>query len=153
QLAEVLARVVDAETGQRGFVITGDDKFLEPYRVALADIDRVFTGVKQLTIDNANQQRRLGEIRVAIDGKLAELKRVIDERRANGYAGAATIIAAGTGREFMDSLRRLVADGDAEEVRLLAERLADADANSSTAKAVIVWGSIGGFLLIALIGF
>src|SRR5882672_1044583 len=54
-LSELLSACKDAETGQRGYVITGADAFLEPYRSALVEIDKTFDLVRKLTADNPNQ--------------------------------------------------------------------------------------------------
>src|SRR5882724_7249681 len=96
-LSELLSECKDAETGQRGFVITGLDAFLEPYRSALVEIDRSFDNVRKLTSDNPNQQRRLDALRPLIDTKLAEMKSVIDERTNLGLDAARKIVAAGEG--------------------------------------------------------
>src|ERR1051326_8406435 len=66
---------------ERGFVITGKDEFLEPYSAALASIDSAYNELRRLTVDNPAQQQRLDQLRPMIDGKLAELKRVIEQRR------------------------------------------------------------------------
>src|SRR3954463_16728120 len=79
--AHVPSLLKDAETGQRGFVITGDDAFLEPYVAALKDLPAVLKETRELTRDNADQQRRLDEVEPLIARKLDELKRTIDLRR------------------------------------------------------------------------
>ena len=58
-LATLLQGLVDAETGQRGYMITGDEAYLEPYHVALGVIDQDVKELRDLTKDNPNQQRRL----------------------------------------------------------------------------------------------
>src|SRR6266446_8003832 len=58
-LDETLARLVDAETGQRGYLLTGDEAYLEPYREAIKNLDQVMGQLKVLTAANPNQQERL----------------------------------------------------------------------------------------------
>src|SRR6267142_626797 len=58
-LDETVARLVDAETGQRGYLLTGDDAYLEPYRAAIKSIDQTIGNLKNLTSDNPNQQKRI----------------------------------------------------------------------------------------------
>jgi len=63
ELAEMVATLVDAETGQRGFVITGDDRYLQPYRSAIADVQPHIDHLSALTADNAEQQADIGHAR------------------------------------------------------------------------------------------
>src|SRR5580704_9846760 len=60
-LSAVLNQLTDAETGQRGFVITGDDAYLEPYRSGTAAVPRLMEELRELTADNPNQQERIGD--------------------------------------------------------------------------------------------
>src|SRR5262245_29722256 len=83
-VASVLSLMKDAETGQRGFVITGDDAFLEPYNSAIAALPATVKELRALTADNRSQQTRLDETAPLIAGKLAELARTIALRRASG---------------------------------------------------------------------
>src|SRR5215470_11836786 len=87
ELADLLSLLKDAETGQRGYLITGDgylitgeESYLEPYKGALPALKATLANVKKLTGDNSNQQRRLAAITPLIDSKLAELKQTIDLR-------------------------------------------------------------------------
>jgi CHASE3 domain sensor protein len=58
-LDELLSTMKDAETGQRGFLITGEERYLEPYNTALGQSDQILKAVRDLTKDNPNQQSRL----------------------------------------------------------------------------------------------
>src|ERR1700733_9770882 len=59
ELADLLSELKDAETGQRGYLLTGDDNYLEPYKSALAAIPTTLVDLRKLTTDNPDQQRRL----------------------------------------------------------------------------------------------
>src|ERR1043166_8623721 len=67
ELAELLSQVINAETGQRGFVITGQEVFLEPYTAALRELDQAYADVRRLTIDNPSQTRRLDALGPLLD--------------------------------------------------------------------------------------
>src|SRR5260370_39130770 len=58
-LDETVARLVDAETGQRGYLLTGEEAYLEPYRAAIKNIDQMIGNLKRLTSHNTNEQKRL----------------------------------------------------------------------------------------------
>ena len=62
ELADLLSELKDAETGQRGYLLTGEDSYLEPYKGALATLKTTMDDVKKLTADNPDQQRRLTAI-------------------------------------------------------------------------------------------
>lgn len=153
QIASLLSGIVDAESGQRGYVLTGRDNFLEPYKVALGAIDKTFADLRQFTIDNPAQTRRLDAMRPAIDEKLAVLKRSLDIRRAESLEAAAALIAGGEGQNLMDKIRALVAEMDQEEQRLLELRRRDSEDASETTKVIIVLGSVGAILLTILAGW
>ncbi|HEY3807031.1 MAG TPA: CHASE3 domain-containing protein [Kofleriaceae bacterium] len=152
EIAELLVQLVNAETGQRGFVITGQDSFLEPYNAALTRIDATYTELRSLLTDEPDQERRLEELRPQIDGKLAELKRVIEERRTAPATATATI-AAGEGKEFMDAARRILNDMDDEEVRVLAEGTREVESSTTVTTAVIEWGSLAAIVLTFLVAW
>src|ERR1035441_2370963 len=80
-VASVLSLLKDAETGQRGYIITGDESFLGPYQAAGPDIETTVKDLRDLTSDNPAQQKRIGQVEPLIAAKLFELKRVIEMRR------------------------------------------------------------------------
>src|SRR5262249_43016216 len=73
ELALLQARLTDAETGQRGYVITGEESYLEPYKSALNVIGPTLADLRKETSDNPDQRRRLAAVSPLIDKKLAEL--------------------------------------------------------------------------------
>ncbi len=152
KLADLISALKDAETGQRGFVITGDEAFLEPHRNALPQIDKLFGELHSLTSDNDVQQRRLTELKPLIDEKLAELQRTIEMRKAQGFEPTMRVISAGVGKVLMDKMRILVSQMDEDEAALLTRRNAEAELSSENTKSVILWGSVLGVALVAAAG-
>jgi CHASE3 domain sensor protein len=153
ELAEVLSLLVNAETGQRGYVITGNDSFLEPYRTALPQIARTVANLREETADNPDQQHRLDRIQPLIDTKLAELARTIELRRDDGFEPTLAVVASGEGRRVMDDIRGIIAEMDGEEADLLAHRSETAEESAAVAKAVILYGSLAGLLAIVVIAW
>jgi methyl-accepting chemotaxis protein len=153
QLADVVSALVNAETGQRGFLITAKDEFLEPYNAALLTIDKTLADVRALTLDNEHQTRRLDALRPVIDTKLAELKRTIDQRRTAGFEATATVVAGGEGKLTMDRIRSLINEMDQEEVTLLEARRVEAEASTVITTQVIVWGSLAAIIVTILVGW
>jgi methyl-accepting chemotaxis protein len=151
--ALLLSSAKDAETGGRGFVITGSDGFLDAYRASLPALERTLADLRELTRDNANQQRRLGLIAPLIAERLEHLEETISTRRNEGLEAAVKVVTAGGGKGRMDELRRLVGEADSEAKGLLAQRTKEAEASAESAKSVILWGSLLGTIFIALVGF
>ncbi|HEY3667676.1 MAG TPA: CHASE3 domain-containing protein, partial [Polyangiaceae bacterium] len=142
KLADLISSLKDAETGMRGFVITGDESFLEPYTRALPDIAKTTADIHSLTSDNPTQQRRMSTLGPLIDTRLVEVKRAVDLRRTTGLEAALKLIATGEGKATMDQVRRVIADMDDDEAGLLTRRNADAEQSSESTKSVIFWGSL-----------
>jgi methyl-accepting chemotaxis protein len=153
ELAELLSQLVNAETGQRGFVITANEEFLEPYTAALGLIDKIFAEVRLLTLDNPAQTRRLDDLHPLIDGKLAVLKRNLAQRRATSLEVTAAAIAGGEGKQLMAQIRSIVREMDDEEQRLLEIRQAEAESSTETTKLIIEWGSIAAVIATILVGW
>ncbi|MEA2696284.1 MAG: hypothetical protein QOI66_555 [Myxococcales bacterium] len=153
QLSDLLSLLKDAETGQRGFIITGADSFLQPYQIAVGQVDKAIEDLHQLTADNPQQQRRLEAARPFIDAKLAELKATIDLRRTAGVDAATKVVMGGDGKKAMDQVRRVLGEMDAEERELLDKRRASAESSAELTKAVILWGSGAGLLFVGIIGW
>lgn len=152
-LARLVSAVKDAETSQRGFVITGKEEYLAPYNDAGAEISRATGDLRRLVADNPNQVRRLDALIQLIDDKLSEVKRPLEARRASGFEAAQAIVLTGTGKDAMDKIRTLSDEMDAEEETLLKARNQEAEASAGTATAIILWGSVAGAVLVLLIGW
>ncbi len=152
-LSGLLSKLTDAETGQRGYLITGDDAYLAPYQAALTDLPRTLAEVQQLTADNPTQQRRLANLQPLIDAKLAELKQTMELRRTQGFDAALRVVTSNTGKALMDQARAIVEDADRDEVTLLDARNVATQASADLAMNVILWGGLAGALLVAAIGW
>src|SRR6267378_4550507 len=121
-LGETVAWLVDAETGQRGYLLTGDDAYLEPYRAAITNIDQNIGKLKNLTSDNPNQQKRIQVLEPLVARKLAELQRTIELRKNKGPTAANRVVLEGSGKQAMDQIRAVVAEMTNEEEDLLRLR-------------------------------
>lgn len=126
RLGRLLALARDAETGQRGFVITGRDEYLEPYLDAIPQIAREFDRLEPLLKSEPAQAQRLARLHSLLDEKRHELQRVIDVRRAQGFAAAQAIIKTDTGKTFMDRARATVSEMESQVAVQLAAHQASA---------------------------
>ncbi|MGC2234759.1 MAG: response regulator [Pyrinomonadaceae bacterium] len=117
-----LAMIKDAESSSRGYVITGEDVFLEPYQKSVGKIKAQFENVRQLTADNPKQQESLAAIAPVIDEKLKFTDTSIELRRSGDFTGAQKLIATGKGKTAMDRIRAVMDEIKQEEMNLLQER-------------------------------
>src|ERR1035437_5858416 len=76
------ATLQDAETGQRGYLLTGDLRYLEPYQSALSKQSQARQNLRQLTADNSGQQARIGKLDRLVETRLSELGRILVVYRA-----------------------------------------------------------------------
>jgi PAS domain S-box-containing protein len=151
QLEALLASLIDAETGERGFIITGNDSYLEPYNRGIAATATETGRVRQLTVDNPEQQADLERVAAETHVRLNELANAIQARRENGFEAAQAVVLTNVGKRTMDGIRALVARMEAREDRLLASRTVEAgrayDRARLTALAV---GGVGLVVVAAL---
>ena len=151
ELLRLESGLKDAETGERGFLITGDDKYLDPYRASLGEIETHLAVLRQLTADNASQQQRLAAITPLVAAKLAELKATIALRQSKGLEAASQAVMAHLGNNIMARLRALLDETRQEEERLLQDRSAAKENDSSnTVRSVLLGGTLGGLALVLL---
>jgi PAS domain S-box-containing protein len=122
-LERLLSGMRDAETGQRGFLIVGDERYLEPYTQALPLVSASMQRVRTLTADNAQQQALVPTLQELIDGRLGLLDEGIRLRRQSERGGL-DIVTGGRGKQLMDRIRDIVAQMQAVEGTLLASRQA-----------------------------
>lgn len=124
KLKDVRASLFDLETGQRGFLLTGEPRYLEPYQAASRLVDGELAALKRLTGDNATQQQYLARLEPLIAEKRAELKQTIDLHKSQGLDAAVAAVKTDHGKQAMDAIRNVLEGMGREETRLLALRKA-----------------------------
>lgn len=121
-LQELLSLVKDAETGQRGFIITDDPRYLEPYNQAIGNIDKKVDEIAGLTKDNAHQQARIPQLQQRIAKRLQTLDHNIALKKLDGFGAVQESIKTNQGKNEMDALRDVIGVMINEEEVLLADR-------------------------------
>lgn len=115
-------------------MLTGEERYLEPYKSALAHVNERLTSLQQLTADNDAQQQKLGSLRIAIDSKLAELQETIELRRQQNLEAALQVAAM-----------------TAIENRLLQARSRESQASVNAAMLTFTVATLANLLLMALV--
>jgi len=145
---DLLSALKDAETGQRGYLITGVRSYLEPYTAGGAAADEAMTTIRELTSDNAEQQARLDALEPLLAAKFAEMQQTIDVRDADGFEEARAIVLSDEGKAVMDEIRGVLDEVIAAEEALLVER----DEATGRAAAATTAAVLGGTSLAVLLG-
>jgi len=101
---DLLSALKDAETGQRGYLLTGDEAFLEPYVAVRDSVRGHLEELRQLALSRAAHQH-LDALAPLLDAKMAELSHVIELRRNQDTTAALAVVGGGAGKRLMDSIR------------------------------------------------
>jgi PAS domain S-box-containing protein len=123
ELSQTQSLVSDAETGQRGFLYTGDPKYLEPYNLAVSQIDPQIDRLAEMTADNSHQQARVPRLRSLTHAKLNELAQTIALYRAGKKEDARALVLSDRGLSLMNDIRKLIGEMGQEETSLQSLRL------------------------------
>jgi signal transduction histidine kinase len=137
-----LSRMADGETGQRGYLLTGDEGYLVPYKAAERDVESYLSVLDTLMRNDAPQHARLDTLSGLSRAKFEELDRTLVLRRAKGLEAALAVVNTDSGRHLMDEARRISDDLEQTETALLQERLDREDAYSRQVRLILVVGTI-----------
>jgi PAS domain S-box-containing protein len=127
EMESVLSLLKDAETGERGFLITGEPSYLAPYRTALASLPAHRDLLRRLVADNRRQQANVASLDDLIPQELSKLDETIAARERAGIGAAAEIVRSNQGKLLMDRIQAVTEAMRIEEDRLLSERGAQKD--------------------------
>ncbi|HWM71599.1 MAG TPA: response regulator [Steroidobacteraceae bacterium] len=149
QLETILSLAKDAETGQRGFLLTGEEPYLEPFANAKSQLPDGIRAAHDLVESDPVQAQRLENLDQAVKDKLAELDQTISLRRKGDTVGALSIVRSDHGKVLMDRIRSLVTTMGAAERAALGERQ-DQWQHAEFISSAVTFG--GSTLLLLLIG-
>lgn len=145
QLDRVLSDVQDVETGGRGYVITGDERFLEPFRRAIENLDEELQTLKHLTVGRDGGERGVASIESSVRAKVAHVRDLIALRHRGEAAASLRTVATGEGKRLMDAVRARIQEVERREAQHLDEYLGHLRAP----RAVATWAFAGVVLLMA----
>ncbi|WP_416067307.1 response regulator [Rhizobium sp. ZK1] len=152
-LDELLSKVQDAETGQRGFLLTDNETYLAPYNLALQSIPPQLDKVASLTGANPGQSQRLATLRQHVEAKLAELAGTIRLRQSTGLEAALAVVNSDRGKAEMDAIRAQIAAMAVGESEVRSQRLIEMNAAQQTAFLSTLLSGALGVALTAAIAF
>jgi methyl-accepting chemotaxis protein len=145
--------LLNAEVGQRGYIITGLDHYLDPYNTAIKRIDAELATIRDMTKNNANHQSRLNEVELLIQAELVELKDTINLRKDSGFDAALQEVVTNKGKNIEDNIQKILGDMVTEEQMLLEQRSEDEHVAAATTKLTILIGTLVASVVLTVVGF
>ena len=153
KLDALVSSLKDAETGQRGYLITGEERYLEPYRSANEEVDQLLKDLRKLTADNPKQQQRLDALELLSTSKFSELKDTIELRKNKGFQAAMQVVITDRGKKAMDDIRKVINDVEVEENDLLKLRSEEEKTRAQSTEFTIIFGTLLSLGLLTVAGF
>jgi PAS domain S-box-containing protein len=147
---DLLTKIIDAETGQRGYLITGDEAFLAPYLAVRENISESLAKLRQLVVVNQAIQH-LDAMAPLVADKLDGLALVIELRSKGDLSAAQQLVKGGEGRLLMDSIRAEIQSFTAVEEKVLARHEAEFESNMRRLFMSVLWGCV--LILLMALGF
>jgi CHASE3 domain sensor protein len=145
---DLLLAAEDAETGQRGFVITGDDSFLSPYlQASERTIPERLRAMEMMLRDDSSQLGRVSILRQLLEEKFDELSLTIRERRLHGFEASRFMVENQSGKKIMDEIRNSIGEIDQAEQALLLQRTLEL---KKSQRRIVVVGIFTAILSIAM---
>ncbi|MBW4424943.1 MAG: response regulator [Nostoc desertorum CM1-VF14] len=151
KLEELLSEMKDAETGQRGYILTGQESYLEPYQAVVTNIDQKIAELKNLIADQPSQKKQFATLESLIAAKLAILKQTIYLRQNQGFEAALQVIQTNQGKHLMDDIRKVIHEIENEDKRLLQQQSQAAKASAKNTVLTLVIAIFLSFLILAII--
>ncbi len=148
QAQELMSRLKDAETGHRGYLLTGDKAFLEPYEAARRDVPQLEDELKRLILGDPRREQSMRDLDRLINARLVEMERVRGLFELGDREGAAARIRAGLGKRLMDEIRGLLGGATESERLLLEDRSAHARLEAEQSRFLI---QLGGIVLFSIV--
>ena len=147
----LMASLLNAETGQRGYLLTENPSYLQPYQRAVEGLEAQMAELDALTQNNAIQNAHLDQMRAHVATRMSELNNALDARRERGIEGAIAHLNSDRGKAEMDAVRTIIGQMQLEEQRVREARIKQMEAAARTAVISGVFsGLFGAFLTIVV---
>src|SRR5665213_38144 len=152
QLDSVLTNMLDIETGERGYVLTGETMYLSPYNNGLQGVRQSLKDLRELTVDNAAQRQAGDLLEPMILERLEIAKDQIELRKHSGVTAGIASVRTGVAKDSMDQIRDQISEMKREERRLLILRTERAAQSSKRTKIEFVCGEVLAIAFLCLAG-
>jgi PAS domain S-box-containing protein len=146
----LFSTIQDADSRQRGYLLTGEQPYLDRYRELMSGEPAAMQKLRNLVRDNPAQQTRMLELERAVDARMTQLEQGISARREQGIEAAVDVVRGGEGAHLMRDIRTILPALEAEEYRLLNQRTQAAAAQAARTRGALAGGTA---LLVVLLIF
>ncbi|RYE54697.1 MAG: GAF domain-containing protein, partial [Sphingobacteriales bacterium] len=143
-LDNTISNLKDAETGQRGYLLTGNKVFLQPYYGAKERVNALYLNIKQETQDNPYQQRKIDTLKEILDTRLNIIEKTIKVKENGATVTEGYLL---DGKVYMDKVRKLIVDMQNEEKRLLSIRTTDMNTFAGYTPLLIILAAVLSLLI------
>ena len=148
RLQHLLSELQDSETGQRGYLLTGQSAYLEPYDNGVRSIGQTLNQTRTLLSNNPAQIQKLDAIEILIASKLAELNNTIQLRQNQGFDAALKVVKTNRGKADMDKIRDLIFAMQTDTKQVLQQQENQTQAQTQ----MVIVGSAASSILALLTG-
>lgn len=152
-LEAIATNLDNAESGQRGYILTGIASYLDPYNVSSANVTKRLNQLDADLGNDSSQQASLAQLRGLVSEKYAEMRQTIDLRRNNQTQQAEQIVLSGQGKQTMDEIRGVLATMRGREEILLHNAVADAQASLAEIFWAFAFAAVVDLALLCVIGW
>lgn len=155
QIIDTLERIIgslkSAETSYRGYLVTGDSAYLDPYQSAIQEIPQEFSELASITADNPKRKGEITAMHTLVDKRIAVLQSAMNRLEAGEKDKTGLLKESGTGKTEMDQLRTMTTSMKREEQNLLVQRVAESHRARADSQLTILVVTVVDVLLIALV--
>lgn len=150
KLDELLSTVQDAETGQRGYLLTGQERYLTPFDAAKSSLAEKRSDVDQAAARSGVPAPQMADLDRLIEEKMAELQLTVDLRRNNDFRAAIRVVESNQGQQYMTRIRGLIAGLKNRQAAVFQQRLQLQRRRQFQLNVVLGLGVTLGFVLVFL---
>jgi CHASE3 domain sensor protein len=147
-LETVSSNLKDAETGQRGYIITGEEAYLKPYLEAVAKIKPELLSLRKSASTNSTQHPQLNTLELLVDQKLVELERTINLRRDKGFEAARQVVLTHQGKQIMDKIRAIIQEMEQQQRDCQEQLVQESRTNAKRDALISTTGIVFSFILL-----
>ncbi|MFN6486858.1 MULTISPECIES: response regulator [unclassified Nostoc] len=151
KLEELLSDMKDAETGERGYILTGQESYLEPYQAVIGNINTKIVELKNLIVDQPSQLKQFITVEALIGAKFAILKQTIYLRQNQGFEAALQVIQTNQGKNLMDDIRKVINEIENNDRGLLQQQSQAAKASAKNTVLTLAIAICLSFLILAIV--
>lgn len=151
QLETLISDLKDAETGQRGYLLTQEKDYLRFYDIAVHEISAIIIETRTLIGDNPDQLEQLHLLEMDVQDKLQEMEQTIQLIDSGKHEEALMLVRTGSGKTFMRKVRAIISDMQGAEQKLLTERTKNSEKSYQTVRGTILVSTLFGVVLVSLV--